>query len=725
MKANFALSLSFDGILLLHRTQVGWQLVGKADPTSSTLTQDLAAMRRTASALDYAGVNCKIIIPNDQIRYLTIRTPGFSQADRRAAALAALVDATPYGADELIFDIFADGSQTHVAGVAKETIAEAEAFALEHKLQPLYFAAPPQETFFKAEPYFGTAGGISDGLPVATIAAEPNAPHFEHAAKTSPSAAPENAQDAKETAIQNPSFVSRRRVPTFRTDKQQHEDFSGATAGTVPGFGEHPKASFDEAPKKRPAKRQTSSPQPAPAPVARKVRNEAERFTAFGAKPPESKPRRMGYTGLVVLLSVGLLGGIAAFAGGALTTSVADLYGKLTYKEPTAQFTAPIEPQPIAPPTNAPEIPEVELAALQQDLTDEDSAVLDALRAPVTAAPEVPAPRTQDELRAEYAVSGIWPIAPDVPSPSPLIDLEDLYVTSIDPINQKFDAVALPEPNSTVQDRSYVAPASPAPAGTTFDLDARGLVVATASGAMNPDGILVFAGPPPARPPFDLVKTPAPSVDLARTARLAGFRPRLRPADLIETTERATFSGLTRSELSQIRPRMRPQPEPESALASASLANLGNSNAQSLLQSSETSEQEGATARAVVSSLRPDARPANLGKPASKPKNLGSTTFASTGAVVTPRAVTPKIPSSASASREATVKNALNLRQVNLIGVYGQPSDRRALVRMGNGNYRKVQVGDRLDGGEVSAIGDAELRYQKRGRAVVLKMPRG
>jgi len=37
----------------------------------------------------------------------------------------------------------------------------------------------------------------------------------------------------------------------------------------------------------------------------------------------------------------------------------------------------------------------------------------------------------------------------------------------------------------------------------------------------------------------------------------------------------------------------------------------------------------------------------------------------------------------------------------------------------------KVKVGDRLDGGRVSAIGDGELRYQKGGRNIVLQMPRG
>ena len=88
-----------------------------------------------------------------------------------------------------------------------------------------------------------------------------------------------------------------------------------------------------------------------------------------------------------------------------------------------------------------------------------------------------------------------------------------------------------------------------------------------------------------------------------------------------------------------------------------------------------------------------------------------------------PRAVAPAIPSKTSVARSATVKNAINLRQVNLIGVYGKPSARRALIRLSNGRYQKVSIGDRIDGGRVSAIGNSELRYSKGGRNVVLKMP--
>jgi Tfp pilus assembly protein PilP len=71
------------------------------------------------------------------------------------------------------------------------------------------------------------------------------------------------------------------------------------------------------------------------------------------------------------------------------------------------------------------------------------------------------------------------------------------------------------------------------------------------------------------------------------------------------------------------------------------------------------------------------------------------------------------------------MNNAINLRRMNLIGVYGKPSNRRALIRLPSGRYKKVKVGDRLDGGRIVAIGDSELRYQKSGRSVTLKMPRG
>ena len=84
----------------------------------------------------------------------------------------------------------------------------------------------------------------------------------------------------------------------------------------------------------------------------------------------------------------------------------------------------------------------------------------------------------------------------------------------------------------------------------------------------------------------------------------------------------------------------------------------------------------------------------------------------------------PKIPTKASVAKQATFKNAINLSKINLIGTYGTDSKRYALVRQSNGRYKKVKVGDKIDGGTVKAITETEVRYQKSGKLLTLKMPK-
>ncbi|WP_339113167.1 hypothetical protein [Thioclava sp. GXIMD2076] len=77
----------------------------------------------------------------------------------------------------------------------------------------------------------------------------------------------------------------------------------------------------------------------------------------------------------------------------------------------------------------------------------------------------------------------------------------------------------------------------------------------------------------------------------------------------------------------------------------------------------------------------------------------------------------PTLPTSASVAKAATSDNAIKLNQVNLIGVYGGTTSRRALLRMPNGRFVKVQIGDKFDGGRITAINDNSLTYQKGSRA--------
>jgi type IV pilus biogenesis protein PilP len=160
---------------------------------------------------------------------------------------------------------------------------------------------------------------------------------------------------------------------------------------------------------------------------------------------------------------------------------------------------------------------------------------------------------------------------------------------------------------------------------------------------------------------------------------------------LAETEERSRLSGLSRNELAGFRPIPRPaaavaQPEPE-------------------IVPGEPTE------RAVAVSIVPLARPSGLAEAVRE------------AAVQAVRPPPP--PSGASVAQAATIRNGLRLNQVNLVGVYGSSSSRRALVRMPGGRFVMVTVGDRLDGGRVAAISANSLVYTKSGRNVTLEVPNG
>lgn len=772
MKPNFALSLSFDGIRLLHRSGEEWRLIGEVSPEAEDLGAKLAVLRKTSTAMAPDGLRCKLVIPNEQIRYLRVSTPGLDLADRRDAARDALAGATPYALDDLAFDVIADGDVTDVAAVALETLQEAEDFAVEHRFHPVSFVAMPDPQTYAGEPYFGPTRAARELLDPGQ-AVEPDTTAIVIAGDTETPTGPVAGELPGMPPVAEPDTTPQPDTPTFKSARQAEAEretslqealqslkasepkgadvtapdlprrdvdaevaafssrrtapdpapltYDTAPAPMVLGFAE-PAEPFVPKPSAAPKARSVRAPVPATAPVATKPKNEADRLTVFGARDAQelTQQKRGVPLGLAAVLVLAIAG-IGTWSFGSLRDRISGGTGSGT-SEITATDVAP----PIQPSTSLldPETSDArELALLDPGLTDEDAAVLNALRAPL--AEDTTPEQSPEDLRASYAVTGIWPKAPEVPAPSALVDIEDLYVTSIDPIEPAFDAVALPPVTGFARDVAPDEPTSPAAAGTTFALDDRGLVVPTAQGTLNPDGVRIFAGAPPVRPgSFPSRDAATPALDPVQTA-LAAFRPQTRPADLIETTERATLDGLTRSELAELRPPARPAPAlaPTSA-AAASLVPLGDGAAPLSEQGADrivASTKE----LALAASLRPDARPNNFGQIVERAQKTAASAAAVGAASIAPRAVAPSIPSSASVTREATVRNAINLRKVNLIGVYGTPSDRRALVRLSNGRYKKVQVGDRMDGGRISAIGEGELRYQKRGRNLVLKMPKG
>lgn len=155
MKSNFALSLSFDGLCLMHRVSGGWHLVGQVALDDADLTGALDRLRAAAGILEPAGILTKLLIPNDQIKYLALDTTRASEDDVRQA----LHGATPYAVQDLVYDYAKGGGRTYVAAVAKETLTEAKQFAAEHGFNPVSFAAVPEPFTYVGEAFFGSVDG--------------------------------------------------------------------------------------------------------------------------------------------------------------------------------------------------------------------------------------------------------------------------------------------------------------------------------------------------------------------------------------------------------------------------------------------------------------------------------------------------------------------------------------------------------------------------------------
>ena len=285
-----------------------------------------------------------------------------------------------------------------------------------------------------------------------------------------------------------------------------------------------------------------------------------------------------------------------------------------------------------------------------------------------------------------------------------------------------------------------VAVSAPAPAAPTDAVAPRAVTAADASLVTGGTDAAAVAPLAPADP------------------AMAGFRPKARPESLAPATaDDAALAPEVAAEFAGLRPLPRPASVSAAAAALApaaaapETADLG-AQAASLTAQAEQKLAEAAALEAqnpsvVAISMRPATRPrdfsaaveaavaAAVREPAPVEEVAPTDVAAAPPADAKPEemaeldepetsSAAPSIPTKASVAKQATYANAINLSKINLIGTYGTDSRRYALVRQANGKYKKVKVGDKIDGGTVQAITDTEVRYQKGGRLVSLKMPK-
>ncbi len=162
MKPTFALDLTRETIGLLHRTPKGWLSIGEVAFDAPDLPEAMDYLRKTALGLSPLGVATKLILPNSQILYTEVHAPGPSREEKRRQIATALEGRTPYAVEDLVFDWSGKGATVKVAVIARETLEQAEGFAVEHRLNPVSFVAIPEDGAFVGEPWFGpTAAAAS------------------------------------------------------------------------------------------------------------------------------------------------------------------------------------------------------------------------------------------------------------------------------------------------------------------------------------------------------------------------------------------------------------------------------------------------------------------------------------------------------------------------------------------------------------------------------------
>jgi type IV pilus biogenesis protein PilP len=226
----------------------------------------------------------------------------------------------------------------------------------------------------------------------------------------------------------------------------------------------------------------------------------------------------------------------------------------------------------------------------------------------------------------------------------------------------------------------------------------------TKQGTPGPEGITVFLGQPDIIPPRRDPLT-------VSTDPLKDILPKMRPPVIATIAKDAQNSLLAKADpaLAGSRPKLRPT---DLAIAQAQIIN--------------PSEIDIAIQQANNDSIRPHPRPKGLASKIAKANPDGKSVQVAAISPASARGTSIASPgtSPVNIQKEATEKTGLHKRRMLLIGVFGTPATRRAMLRMPSGRFVTVKPGQKISGWRVAAIGESSVRITKGSRNQVLRMPK-
>lgn len=728
MSERFGFDLSMEAVRLMRREGGHWREIAREKIEGADIESRLEAL---AAQID-PPQPADIFLPRDQILYTDVDIKG-TEAD--AAEIDAVMDGrTPYALEEMELDwaITAPGT-ARVAAIARETLDEARAFAEARGIEVRGFSSLADPDDFPRLPDFGGTGvdflAEDDSATVgfASVRAE----------REMPIAAPSPEESDRPLVLEGANG------PVVQVDDR--EPVLQVAKPSLPPLDPGP-----------PLPRQRSEPRVFTDVDADSAGKRAASLTSPASVTVRRKDRAVPTPALAIVAA-------------ALSVGIALIIWSILPSAPRPETdTGAIEQTEEAVPETVAETPDAPVEQLPPTvvlttpkLTLPTETVAETTRPALTFAPKLvfPASLPLDEL-GPFDTDALPIVSALDARPNWLEGLEELAP-------QNFPPESLP---STVDalDISLATPAGAVPrhdaALLTIDPEAddlplRGAAPAAPSQPTEEDSIVAALNSQPSDPdvatpetvsmavPENVPIAPSPESTVAEEAvptviqpelpkptelalGLPDRAPRARPNGWTAEIERQKFGGRTRAELARIRPGQRPP----SAQIAAVIERASRAATDLAVNTSPAPRSKPNDFDALVATiqlrLRQEREATQLA--ALTPDTSAAIEAALADDIAEEEAATraqnsPRlaIPTDTSVAQRATFEDAIRLNQVNLVGVFGLPSDRRALIRLPSGRFVKLKVGDKIDGGTIAAITDTKLQYRKGNRTLELSIPAG
>lgn len=412
------------------------------------------------------------------------------------------------------------------------------------------------------------------------------------------------------------------------------------------------------------------------------------------AKEAAGRRSRGGARWLAGLLGAGALAcGVAAFA--AFAPPQGD--DRAPERSGPALATAPLAPAAVAPAAAPPRIAAVEAASSAGRDAPEPPAVRNGLQGP---------PRFETETAASRVL-----LAGVLPPAAATFAWRAPFSTGLErPPFALIDAPLKAPPPSFRPTPAETAPPAPlarpgedateaAPQGETAE-PLRDVAPPTAAADVVPSGEAAGAPQEVATPSLE----GAAAAPVAEASAAEAPSPEQAPVAEADAPA-AAASADTRSDLLEAAAGEAEEAAPAEAAAAEPVGPRPSPRPAAL-----AAKAEAAIARAEASARapKPTRRPALAARPPSSATAQGARPPSSVGRSV---------------SSAATIRNGLPASGPNLIGVFGAPNGRRAIIRDGSGALRRVAAGDRVDGWVVGAISEESVRLRSGSTTSTLRLP--